>query len=76
MEAVAYKRDLITIDLICIGFRTPTGTLEINEEMDGWAALTEVLPRYLSGTPIAADWWDKVAHPAFATNATVLFTSR
>lgn len=73
---VAYKRDAVTVDLICVGFTTSDGTLEVNEEMDGWTPLAEALPKHLPGTPSKAEWWDKVAHPAFATNATVLFSQR
>ncbi len=75
-SVVAYKRDLINVDLICIGFTTGSGTLEVHEEMDGWNALVDTLPARLPGTRCRADWWDEVAHPAFAANATVLFSAR
>lgn len=73
---VAYKRDLINVDLIRIGFATANGTLEIDEEMEGWNELVDTLPARLPGTRSRADWWDEVAHPAFAANPTVLFSAR
>ena len=72
--AVAYKRDIFSMDLLCVGFSTPDGSIEINEEMDGWSALTETLPAYLPGTPKPKEWMDKVIHPAFAANPTILFS--
>lgn len=71
---VAYKRDLMTIDEICVGFSTPSGDVEIREEMQGWEALIEVLPTHLPGTPSSSDWWKNVAQPPFATNATKLYS--
>lgn len=73
---VAYKRDLIIVDLICIGFTTASGTLEVDEEMEGWNALVDALPACLPGTRNRADWWDEVVNPAFAANPTVLFSTR
>ena len=32
---IAYKRDLYTMDLICLGFVTPNATIEVAEEMQG-----------------------------------------
>ena len=71
---VAFKRDLLTVDLICIGLSTPESSIEVDEEMEGWKELIEALPRLLPGTLNPSEWWDKVAHPAFATNPTVLFS--
>jgi hypothetical protein len=73
---VAYKRDCYAIDLLCIGFATPHGTFETNERMEGWAQLIELLPTYLPGTPKPEEWWEKVAKPPFATNATTLYSKK
>jgi hypothetical protein len=72
---VAFKRDLYSVDLICMGFTTAEGSVEVNEEMEGWEALTDALPLYLPGTPSPADWWNGVVQPPFAANPTILFTS-
>jgi hypothetical protein len=71
---VAYKRDCFAIDLICMGFTTPQGAVEVNENMDGWNALTDAVPRLLPGTTSKEKWWDNVAQPPFAANATILFS--
>jgi hypothetical protein len=73
-RVVAYKRDCYAIDLICIAFSTAAGAVEVNEEMEGWDALTDALPMLLPGTPDKSQWWQKVAQPPFATNATALFS--
>lgn len=70
---VAYKRDLATVDLICLGFSSPMGGVEVHEEMQGWDALTDALPAYLSGVPSSDQWWGKVAQPPFTTNLTKLY---
>jgi hypothetical protein len=71
---VVYKRDLVFLDLICMGFATADGSFEANEEMDGWKRLTDALPQYLLGARPVADWWDKVAQPPFAANPITLFS--
>jgi len=76
VRLVAYKRDCFAIDLICLGLVTDKRFVEVNEEMEGWEGLIDALPTYLPGTLEKADWWEKVAFPAFATNWTTLFTKR
>jgi hypothetical protein len=75
-RAIAYKRDVYAHDLLCIGFSTPAGNFETNENMEGWTALTEMLPVYLPCAPRLEDWWENVLQPPFATNSTVLFSAR
>ena len=71
---VAYKRDLFAYDEICLGFSSPNGGVEVNEQMQGWDALINALPAYLAGVPCPDQWWEKVAQPPFATNATTLLS--
>lgn len=72
-EIRAYKRDLLTRDLICLAFRDTDADeyFEVHEEMVGFdllrARLAEVFPT------VPAGWFGDVARPAFATNLTVLF---
>jgi hypothetical protein len=73
---VVYKRDCYGADLLCMGFTTSGGVVEVNEEMEGWAAMTDALPSYLPGVPPTADWWTKVTQPPFATNLITLFSSK
>jgi hypothetical protein len=70
---LAYKRDLYVTDIICLGFTSPDGTIEVDEEMQGWSQLVEKLPNLLSGTPPLSDWWERVAKPPFASSVTKLF---
>ena len=70
---VAYKRDLYTVDLICLGFVTANGTIEVHEEMEGWSRLIEELPVRFPGVPPLSDWWERVAKPPFAPSVTKLF---
>jgi len=70
---LAYKRDLYATDLICLGFTSPDGTIEVDEEMPGWPQLVERLPTVLPGTPPMSDWWERVAKPPFAPCVTKLF---
>jgi hypothetical protein len=70
---VAYKRDLITTDLICFDVVLEDGTLvEVNEEMDGFEHLLNSLERQLPS--FDRTWPDKVVHPPFAPNRTVVYT--
>jgi hypothetical protein len=72
-SVLAYKRDLYTVDLICLGFGTPEGAIEVHEEMEGWSHLVEQLPSLLPGTPPLSDWWERVAKPPFASSVTTLY---
>jgi hypothetical protein len=70
---IAYKRDLYTVDVICLGFVTANVTFEVHEEMQGWSQLIEQLPSRLPGVPPFANWWERVAKPPFAPCATKLY---
>lgn len=71
---VAFKRDWLTVDCICLAFATADGmTTEVNEEMEGWEALTDALPNYLPGSKNWNECFSQVAFPAFATNETLIF---
>jgi hypothetical protein len=74
VRVVAFKRDWLTVDCICLAFATADGTTtEVNEEMEGWEALTDALPKYLPGSKDWSECFSQVAFPAFATNETVIF---
>lgn len=73
-EVVFFKRDELTVDLICcdIVLRTEQG-LEIwflHEELRGWDELIRLLER-LPG--FDREWFQNVAWPAFAANPTSVF---
>lgn len=70
---LGYKRDCYSVDLICLGFITAEGTIEVNEQMPGWSELVERLPAVLPGTLTLSDWWERVAKPPFAPSVTTLY---
>ncbi len=73
IEVFAYKADLLSVDLICIGFRISNDgrCVEIDEQMPGYAAVVEALPAIFPG--IRTDWWQAVAFPAFELNSRSLW---
>jgi hypothetical protein len=74
VRVVAFKRDCLTVDCICLAIATTDGTTaEVNEEMEGWETLTEALPNYLDGSKDWSECFSRVAFPAFAINETVIF---
>ena len=74
ISITAFKRDLYTVDLICLAIRLEENkTVEINEDMDGWESLVKQLPVYLAGCRKLEEWFDTVAFPAFKPNPTVIF---
>lgn len=69
----AFKRDLYSVDLICLAILLGDKTVEINEEMDGWESLVDKLPEYLPGCQKFEQWFLVVAFPAFRPNFTVIY---
>ena len=72
-EVFAFKRDLLTIDQICFGFRTgDDGTYcEVDEHMSGYDALLKALE--IKYEIKLEHWFSKVAFPAFEKNFTSLW---
>jgi hypothetical protein len=70
---VAWKIDLITTDLICLGFYTGPDPPHCvcNEEQQGWNVMQRTLVRQFG---IDAGWSLDVALPAFETNLTLLWS--
>jgi hypothetical protein len=68
-----YKRDLGTVDMICLDFTLSAQHIVYmaNDEMAGFDELTKHLTRDFPTVPV--DWWSDVAFPAFATNHRILF---
>jgi hypothetical protein len=71
---VAFKRDCVTVDLICLLVADNTKQLEINEEDIGWHAFAGAIENNLPGSVAYDSWWPAVAHPAFATNSTIIYS--
>jgi hypothetical protein len=73
-EIVAYKRDMIATDDICLGFRARGSDdfYSADEDMPGWVRLQQAL-RERFGIR-REEWLAEVTLPPFATNWTVLWT--
>ena len=70
----AFKRDLYSVDLICLTFHLRNEkVVEINEEMGGFESLVTTLPEYLPGCQTFGEWYTEVAFPAFKPNLTVIY---
>ena len=74
-QITAYKADLFTYDLICLGFRISEGDdwIEVNEEMEGYAELLDRLRQRFPSMLKWSDWWPTVVCPAFEANPTILW---
>ena len=70
----AFKRDLYSVDLICLAFLSMDNrTVEIDEEMGDWESLVEKLPDYLPGCQKFEEWFSRVAFPPFKPNLTAIY---
>lgn len=73
-RATAFKRDLLTVDCICLYLARADGTgVEVDEEMARWSSFVEALPQHLPGCKPWSKWFSSVAFPAFATNETKVY---
>lgn len=72
-EVLALKRDLSTVDEICVVFRLAEGDVWISETDKGYATFVEVLPDHFPGLNPA--WFLDIAFPAFVENRTILWCS-
>jgi hypothetical protein len=72
-EISAYKRDLFSVDLICVGIKAQDDGqfLEVHEEMKGFKIFMSTLSTLFTFRD--RDWWSKMAFPAFETNLTILW---
>lgn len=69
--AIGFKRDLITVDSICLQlFFLHHNTIELYEELRGWF---QFLNRMAEEFPQTKGWEDEIVLPAFATNLTVVY---
>jgi hypothetical protein len=75
IEANAYKVDLWSTDLICVGFTMEDQTcIEIHEEMRGFCDLCVRLPTALPEALAFGSWYLDITVPAFQPCLTRLFT--
>jgi len=72
LRILAFKRDLLVVDSICLAFQlADETTVEVNEEIEGFLALVSALELRFG---IGRGWlWD-IALPPFAENLRELWT--
>ena len=75
-QVVAYRRDLLTIDQICLAIvcDDPEESIEVSEDDDGYKHLIEELPKRPTEFPAPEEWWQKIALPPFETQWTRLYS--
>lgn len=66
-EIIAFKRDIFSYDIICLGFRVDDSEtfIEVAEDFPGYKQFLKTVE---SRFPLKDGWWNDVAVPAFATN--------
>ena len=72
-QVVAFKRDILTTDLVCLRIQAQDTELELHEEMPGWPTALAALPSRLPGSKTAETWLHAVVQPPFAANTRVVF---
>jgi hypothetical protein len=76
-RVVAFKRDLLFVDLICLHFEVGgERAYEVNEEMAGWDELLSALQQRPPGSLSSETIFALVSKPGFATNEMVVFERR
>jgi hypothetical protein len=71
-RVTAWKKDLVTTDLVCLTFALVAGQeYTVHEEMDGFDAFAAGMEGALPG--VHTGWRSRVVPPAFAPNPYVLF---
>ncbi len=66
----AFKRDLVTVDCVCLAFTSKDGIIEIAEDTEGYSEVLERLEIHLGVTP---EWMLTVMFPAFEPNLTQIY---
>ncbi|MBC2650541.1 hypothetical protein [Novosphingobium aerophilum] len=66
----AYKRDLMTVDLLCLLLELDEGVLEVHEDMRGYPAFEQAMFEALGLDP---EWKLGVLFPAFEARPTLIY---
>jgi hypothetical protein len=69
-RVTAFKRDLMTTDLVCMMLELDDRLVEIHEGMIGYAALEKAMAKALN---IGETWKLDVLFPAFAANPALIY---
>lgn len=70
-ETKAYKRDLITIDHLCLDISFEKVVLSISEDLPGWPEFINRMEIMLTG--VLSEWERQVIATPFANNETIIY---
>ena len=74
VSVIAFKRDIFSDDLICLGITDDDDlAVEFDEEDPNWDLLVKTLPESLPGAIAWSDWFQEVAFPAFELGERTIF---
>lgn len=74
VQVLAFVRDEITVDMICMAVRTHVGEdVLIDEDAEGWDAWLLALDTALPGARWPDMWLPALTRPAFSSAVVVLF---
>lgn len=77
-QILAYKRDLVTEDLVCwditVTKNERSQTYSLHEELDGFGLLVDCISHKL--TSFDKIWRQKIITPPFAENLTILYQKK
>lgn len=68
---IAYKKDLLTVDVVCLKIFYNNCQTTITEEIPGWHQFVEKLRFVFPNIP--DNWYSEIVQPAFVTNLTILY---
>lgn len=73
-QVAVFKRDLFTVDCICLHLDGIDGAgVELDEQMAGWDRLLDALPTLLPGCKPRSMWYAAVVLPPFDPNLTEIY---
>ncbi len=72
-KIVAFKRDMVTADLVCLAFQCTgqEGVFEVNDEVGGFWDLVNRVKEVFPDSD--QEWEESVVQPAFARNAIAIY---
>ena len=72
-RVVAFKRDALTSDLLCLAIERGDQLIELNEDMGGWNELLDRLSSYLPGALSGQEILGAIVQPPFSANPTTVY---
>ncbi|MFZ1786879.1 MAG: hypothetical protein WAT92_01150 [Saprospiraceae bacterium] len=70
-KIIAFKKELVTEDQICLEFESNNRTFYCSEDYEGWIEFEEMLRQQI--TQIDETWKSSVSYPPFEESKTTIF---